>query len=492
MPIPAFSGEPLMNSDNHIPAAQDRALILSSNPLICHDLQQILRNAHWQVEECRTLGEFLRLSDERRWEFVVVSETNSPHSAQEVLEKLHPEIEAERTQVVIVSETASYEESMLRVAQGAARYLPWPMLSGKVVEVAERARRQARSSVEGLAASNGDASKTSNGALIGGGSPRMLELSEQVVKVAQAKTLSVFLTGETGTGKEVIARQIHRWSKRPGPFCAINCAAMVETLLESELFGHVKGSFTGAGATKKGLWEEAENGALFLDEITEASPAIQAKLLRVLQEGTMRRVGSNQEVKVTARVIAASNRDLPRAVKEGIFREDLLYRFGEVLHIPPLRERVEDIPLLVSHFCALAGKGTIVTPEAMELLCRYAWPGNVRELQSVVLKFTTFCGKRIFPEDVARYLRLPDSQGSGPADLLLLGIMNSFGPGNWPTLQQMKSRLVVHAYQYFGQEYQAAKLLGIDYRTVSAILKKEGVLPALENEVEGDGTERLF
>ena len=185
-------------------------------------------------------------------------------------------------------------------------------------------------------------------------------------------------------------------------------------------------------------------------------------------------------------------------LRAGRFRADLFYRLNVLpLRNPPLRERREDIPQLAMFFLSRFARSfgrqfDGIAPDTLERMKRYAWPGNVRELQSVVLKFTTFCGKRIFPEDVARYLRLPDSQGSGPADLLLLGIMNSFGPGNWPTLQQMKSRLVVHAYQYFGQEYQAAKLLGIDYRTVSAILKKEGVLPALENEVEGDGTERLF
>lgn len=490
-----------MNHNNYSngTALQDRALILSSNPLIGQTLRQILRNAHWQVEECQTLIEFLRLSDERGWAFVIVSESNDSHAAQEVLEKLHPEIEAERTQVVIISESPSYEEAMLRVNQGAARYLRWPILSGKVVELAEDARRQARCLAEESASdqmSNGASPKTSDQghgkALIGGGSPKMLELSERVVKVAKAKNLAVFITGETGTGKEVIARQIHQWSKRPGQFCAINCAAMVESLLESELFGHAKGSFTGASAAKKGIWEEAENGTLFLDEITEASPAIQAKLLRVLQEGTMRRVGSNQEIKVTARVIAASNRDLQKAVKEGIFREDLLYRFGEVLHIPPLRERVEDIPLLVSHFCGLVGKGTIVTPEAMALLCRYEWPGNVRELESIVIKLTTFCGKRIFPEEVSRHLRIPEHQGGDAADLLLLGIMNTLGPNGWPTLQQMKNRLVVHTYHFLGQEYRTAKFLGIDYRTVNAILKKEKVLPPSENEGEGDKAGRLF
>ncbi|MGH9842832.1 MAG: sigma 54-interacting transcriptional regulator [Blastocatellia bacterium] len=164
------------------------------------------------------------------------------------------------------------------------------------------------------------------GEMIGTSRP-LTDLMEKLVKIAESHNLSVFITGETGVGKEVVARQIHQLSERSGHFRAVNCAAMAESLLESELFGHEKGAFTGAHAVKKNLWEEAAQGTLFLDEITEASPALQAKLLRVLQEGTIRRVGSNQEIKVTARVIAASNRNIEKAIADGSFREDLFYPF---------------------------------------------------------------------------------------------------------------------------------------------------------------------
>lgn len=260
---------------------------------------------------------------------------------------------------------------------------------------------------------------------------------------------------------------------RPGCLCA----AMVESLLESELFGHEKGSFTGAHAMKKGLWEEAANGTLFLDEITEASPAIQAKLLRVLQEGTFRRVGSNHEIKATARIIAASNRNIEKAIRDGIFREDLFYRLGEALRVPPLRERIEDIPLLVAHFCQRAGKGTIITPEAMDVLRHYKWPGNVRELESVINKLITFCGKRIFPEDVQRYIQVPKRRAEHLTRDFLLSLMNANPLEDRPTMPEIRKRYVIETFYEVGREFQVAKALNMDYRTVSAILRKEKLLP---------------
>lgn len=261
---------------------------------------------------------------------------------------------------------------------------------------------------------------------------------------------------------------------------------MVESLLESELFGHEKGAFTGAHAMKKGLWEEAANGTLFLDEITEASPAIQAKLLRVLQEGTLRRVGSNQEIRVNARIVAASNRNIEKAIKDGVFREDLYYRLGEALRVPPLRERIEDIPLLVAHFCRRAGKGTVVTPEAMEVLRHYAWPGNVRELESVINKLITYTGRRIFPEDVRRYIQVPQCRTNHRTRDFLLSLMNATPVEDRPTIPELTERYVIETFYEMGRVFNVAKALQIDYRTVSTILRKENILP-LES---GDNTDR--
>jgi len=372
---------------------------------------------------------------------------------------------------------------MLSLQAGAADYIVWPLLPSEILAIAQRTNRRTGFNETNNASSSSipktisakDEKQQFARAMLGASRP-MIELSKQLFQVAHAHDLAVFITGETGTGKEVAARQIHQLSKRSGPFRAVNCAAMVESLLESELFGHEKGAFTGAHAMKKGLWEEAANGTIFLDEITEASPALQAKLLRVLQEGTIRRVGSNQEIKVTARVVAASNREIEKAIKDGDFREDLFFRFGQILRLPPLRERAEDIPLLAEFFCERAGKGTIITPEAMALLCSYDWPGNVRELESVISKLANFSGRGIFPEDVQSHIRVQPHRIERSPNPAILSVFNSLPPECWPTVQELKNQYVIEAYLYFGREARVARALGIDYRTVSAIIRKEDEL----------------
>lgn len=299
----------------------------------------------------------------------------------------------------------------------------------------------------------------------------MVELSKQLVRLARTPELRVFINGETGTGKEVVARMIHDLSGCSGPFQAVNCAATVESLLESDLFGHEKGSFTGAHATKKGLWEETANGTLFLDEITETSPTVQAKLLRVLQEGFIRRIGSTREIKVTARVIAASNRDLEQAVREGIFRRDLYYRLGQVLRLPPLRERLDDIPLLVEHFCQRASREIVVTPEAMELLCAYEWPGNVRELESVIQQIISFSGHFVFREDVLRHISVSKVEHKN-FNLQFWSALNALRRGEWPTINEMRNGYVTCAYLFLGKESVVARYLGMDARTVTGILEE--------------------
>jgi two-component system response regulator AtoC len=217
----------------------------------------------------------------------------------------------------------------------------------------------------------------------------MQRLFRTIEKVSVYKT-TVLLTGESGTGKELAARSIHRRSPRGGEFVAVNCGAIPESLLESELFGHVRGAFTDARSDKRGLFEEASGGTLFLDEVSELPQPLQVKLLRALQEGEIRRVGDTKSIAVDSRVIAASGKDLAAEVKRGAFREDLFYRLNVLpIRLPPLRERSEDIPLLVDHFVALTNQrlGTTaraVSPEALEAMLRYSWPGNVRELENTI------------------------------------------------------------------------------------------------------------
>src|SRR5262245_2875879 len=472
--------------------AHDSMLVLSANPHIRTKLQMILLNAQWEVDCCENFNEFQHLVDKRVWPLALISEKSGCNLSLEVIGRLRPQIETERTQVVILSETPSAADAMLCYELGATDYRAWPLLPSEVLEIADQAQHQFQQTSGDDEAAGLTIELENYGAakvMIGGSRP-ILKLLRQIFKLAQShNNLSVFITGETGTGKEVVAWQIHQLSKRPGPFRAINCAAMVENLLESELFGHEKGAFTNAHAMKKGLWEEAANGTLFLDEIAEASQSTQAKLLRALQEGTFRRVGSNHEIKASARVIAASNRNIEKAIKDGVFREDLFYRLGEMLRVPPLRERIEDIPLLVAHFCRRAGRGTIVTPEAMNVLRHYTWPGNVRELESVINKLITFCGKRIFPEDVQKYIQVPKRRTEHLTRDFLLSLMNTNPLEERPTIPEIRKRYVIETFYEVGREYKVAKALNMDYRSVSAILRKEKLLPP---ESDGNASTPLF
>jgi DNA-binding NtrC family response regulator len=240
-----------------------------------------------------------------------------------------------------------------------------------------------------------------------GNSGGIREVTRMIDAVAYSST-TVLVTGESGTGKELVARALHaRSPRRAHPFVALNCGALTETLLESELFGHVKGAFTGAQRDQKGLFDAADGGTIFLDEIGDIPPPTQVRLLRVLQEGEIKRVGSADSVRVDVRVIAATHRDLPKLVKTGRFREDLFYRLNVInVPLPPLRERVEDIPLLAHHFLRryaerLQKKVRSVSPEALDLLSGYRWPGNVRELENAIERAVVLCrGDAILPSDL--------------------------------------------------------------------------------------------
>jgi DNA-binding NtrC family response regulator len=255
----------------------------------------------------------------------------------------------------------------------------------------------------------------------------MKEVAETTRRVARAST-SVLLVGETGTGKELIARAIHHLSQRAtGPFVRVNCGALSEGLLESELFGHVKGAFTGAIANRTGRFEAAHTGTIFLDEISATSLQLQVKLLRVLQEGEFERVGDTQTIRVDVRVIAATNQDLEAEIRAGRFREDLFYRLNVVqIDIPPLRQRREDIPLMVRHFveqfCTENDKPLLrVTREAMEILVSYDWPGNVRELQNCIERTVVLAqGREIRPEDLP-----PRVRGERTTSILRSPVANS-------------------------------------------------------------------
>jgi two-component system response regulator PilR (NtrC family) len=299
------------------------------------------------------------------------------------------------TVVLIITAFASADSAVEAMKQGAYDYLTKPFQVDEVQLIIRNALEKRRLTTENMLLKREMASQSSFAQLVGQ-SEAMQKVFEVVRKVADSKS-NVLICGESGTGKELVARAIHYNSARStSPFVAVNCSAVPETLLESELFGHMKGSFTGAIANKAGLFEIADGGTIFLDEIGDTTPTIQVKLLRVIQEREFRRVGGSQDVKVDVRVVAATNKDLEKAVADGSFREDLYYRLDVIpIRLPPLRMRTGDIPLLVNHFLERFAKESgkpkpVFSPDAMHVLLEHEWRGNVRELENLIERVVAF------------------------------------------------------------------------------------------------------
>jgi two-component system response regulator HydG len=310
-----------------------------------------------------------------------------------------------------------------------------------------------------------------------GQSTAVASLLSMVDKIAPTR-VSVLIQGESGTGKELIAQRIHRQSDRTdNPFVTINCGALQEGLLESELFGHEKGAFTGAVAQKIGLAETADGGTLFLDEIGEMSMSIQAKLLRFLQEGEMYRIGGKQPIRVDVRVLSATNRDLEQEVKNGRFREDLFYRLNTItLRVPPLRKRPEDVALLVKYFLEQSRYGSArlltIDPKAMEAMKSYAWPGNIRELQNTIeqLKILTE-GPEIRLEDLPFNIRMAQSNSQNSQSL------QAGTPAIAMTLEDLEKNHILQMLSYQqGNKTKTAKMLGITIKTLYNKLHRYGML----------------
>ena len=310
-----------------------------------------------------------------------------------------------------------------------------------------------------------------------GRSAKMQALYQMIETVAQVQS-TVLVTGESGTGKELVARAIHDLGPRAEkPFVSINCGAFTETLLESELFGYVKGSFTGANTNRKGLFEAANTGTIFLDEIGEMSPAMQVKLLRVLQERKLRPVGATEETTVDTRVIAATNRDLGSMVKDGTFREDLFYRISVIpIELPSLRERTDDIPDLANHFaekfCASSGRTLSISESALRLLENYIWPGNVRELEhtverAVALETTNEIQPERLPEKITNY---------NPYKIAETFEFPEEGVNLTAHMDQLEKTYILEALRRTnGNQTNAAQLLALSVRSLRHLLDKHGI-----------------
>jgi DNA-binding NtrC family response regulator len=380
-------------------------------------------------------------------------------------------------QIILLFDVSRIERAIEGIRNGAYFYLPKNGPPSDVVLVVGKALQKMNTE----AALN----EYEQGAFeaIVGGAPAMKRVIELITKVAPTDS-TVLLLGESGTGKEILAHAVHRLSaRRDRPFIAINCAALPETLLESEMFGHVRGSFTGAESDKRGLFEEADGGSIFLDEVGDMSLLTQAKLLRVLQDGEIRPVGSSVVKRVDVRVIAATNRDLVEAVQSNRFREDLYFRLNVIqIRIPPLRERIDALPALVNHFItrfnAKFGKRVRAVDEASQVLLRnYRYPGNVRELESVIAHAVIMCDG-----DVLTTSDLPDSVRLGTGSRLALpnyAITHPHDvhePERVPTLSELEEQAIRTTLgRLEGNQTEAAKKLGISRSTLWRKMKEYGI-----------------
>jgi DNA-binding NtrC family response regulator len=378
---------------------------------------------------------------------------------------------AASTPVILITAFGDVTGAMEAIQRGAYDYVSKPFNVDELALTVQRALERRRL-VEENRALKQSVDRRGSLADIVGRSPAMLEVYKLVARIAPSLS-TVLVVGESGTGKELVARAIHSHSPRArSPFVAVNCSALSESLLESELFGHERGAFTGAVATKRGLFEEAGAGTLFLDEIADVGTKMQAQLLRVLQEGEIRRVGGSEPIHVDVRVVAATNRDLEQEVREGRFREDLYFRINVVsIRIPPLRDRPGDIPLLIDHFLAKYASRERraevgIAPQAAAALALHAWPGNVRELEHTIeralaLSKDGFIVASDLPPEIARLTEEPAAPPAGLID-------------DRPTLAELERRYIeLVLRETGGNKKRAAEILGIDRRTLYRTLERE-------------------
>jgi len=370
-------------------ALSKHILVIDDDLDTCNFLREIFEDEGFKVSSALDADAALDAARSRRFDLIVSDINLNDRLNGIALLKTFRDV-SPSTQVILISGFGTLETAIESVREGAFDFISKPF---NVQEVIAVSRRAIESGGEEASAGSEDLkelhSRYASSGLVGH-SRQMIELYKEVARVAAYRS-TVLIIGESGTGKELVARAIHSNSPRAAqPFVAVNCGALAETLLEAELFGHTRGSFTGAIADKKGLFEEAEGGTIFLDEIGETSAALQVKLLRALQEGEIRRVGATKSVKVDARVIAATNRNLEDEVKAGRFREDLYYRLSVItLRVPPLRERREDIPILARYFMRVFSgehgrRPKDFSSDALDSLVDYSWPGNVRELRNEI------------------------------------------------------------------------------------------------------------
>ena len=450
----------------------DTILVVDDESNYLTVMETLLGEAGYEVLTASSAVEALKISAAADLDLVLTDMKMPKMSGIELLDKLQqlqPDLP-----VIIMTAFGTVEKAVSAMKKGAFDYILKPFKNEEILVTIAKALKH-RHLILTNRLLNQELEKKYGFPNIVGESRVMEDILAMVKRVAGSRA-TVLITGESGTGKELIARAIHQCSNRAAKSCiSVNCGALTETLLESELFGHERGAFTHAVAMRKGRFELADGGTLFMDEVAEMSQGLQVKLLRVLQEMEFERVGGTRTIKVDVRVVAASNRDLKEEVEAGRFREDLFYRLNVVhLHLPPLRQRQEDIPLLAAHFIKkyvqenLRDK-TRITPEALQVLIHYAWPGNVRELENVMERAVILCSHNVIsPQD------LPAELAPAPAEPRL--DVDRFIPLNTPlpeALDAIEEQMIRRALEKSGQvQVRAAELLGITKSLLQYKLKK--------------------
>ncbi|MBI5167842.1 MAG: sigma-54-dependent Fis family transcriptional regulator [candidate division NC10 bacterium] len=467
-----------------------RILVVDDEPSVRELLSIVLEKEGHSVSSAVDGVEALRLAKDNPYD-LVISDIKMPR--MDGLRFLSGLREFDREiPVIMITAYPSTESAIEAMKQGAYDYLTKPFKIEEVKLVVAKALEALTLKRENVYLRRELQERHRFPGIIGS-SPKMLALYELMEKVAGISS-TVLITGESGTGKELVARAIHYNGPRADrPFVAINCGAIPEQLLESELFGHVKGSFTGAVSNKAGLFEVANGGTLFLDEVAETSPAIQVKLLRVLQDRVFRRVGGTEDIKVDVRLVAATNKDLKEAIQEGRFREDLYYRLNVIpLHLPSLRERREDIPALVLHFLKKYGEenhreGMGISPEAVETLERYPWPGNVRELENVIERAVALESLDILtPNSLPEELRRAGAEAPEAQKMEL----PPEGVDLEDVVASLERDLILSALERASWvQTRAAQMLGINFRSFRYRLKKHGIDGKTIKESKREGRE---
>lgn len=440
-------------------------LIVEDEETLRESIKRIFLKEGYLVDSAGSAEKALELAEDNIYDIIITDIILPGMDGLEMLERVK-EINPEQIFIVITA-YASIDTAVKALRLGAYDYIMKPIIHEEIKQVVRNAMTEKALKTENRLLKQ-ELSRTYDFSRVIGESKQIKSVLEEIKKVADSKS-NILILGETGTGKELFARVIHHNSSRADmPFVPINCSAIPENLLESELFGHIKGAFTGAVSNKKGLIEEADGGTVFLDEIGDLPPAFQVKLLRVLEDQMIRPVGSTKFREVDIRFITATNKNLSEAVREGHFREDLYYRINVItLEIPPLRERKEDIPLLIEYYLNKYTKDfgkeeKVITPDALSLLIGYRWPGNIRELQNVLERAVLISdGKYIKPEHFPENIRMGETFIE---DSLKKGL----------SIEEY-TRAFILKYQHIYSEQELADRLGITRKTLWEKRKKLGI-----------------